>query len=128
MIFAFIARGIIFPPLQADILAVYLVEGLLARKKRDRREQRPERQESVADRARNELFSAIRQCGVIDAAEDDQVEWMDDTIRFLAERYPELTPEELEQLKLTGLRFCQPVIPHGSQNKSADDLEDANAA
>ena len=41
---------------------------------------------------------------------------------------PELTPEELEQLKLTGLRFCQPVIPHGSQNKSADDLEDANAA
>ncbi len=99
----------------------------MARKKRDRREQRPERQESVADRARNELFSAIRQCGVIDAAEDDQVEWMDDTIRFLAERYPELKPDELDQLKLTGLRFCQPVIPHGSQNKS-DALEDANAA
>jgi hypothetical protein len=105
-----------------------LVEGLLARKKRDRREQRPERQESVADRARNELFSAIRQCGVIGAAEDDQVEWMDDTIRFLAERYPELTPEELEQLKTTGIRFCQPVIPHGSQPNSADNLEDANAA
>jgi hypothetical protein len=112
----------------ADILAVYLLEGLLARKKRDRREQRPERQESVADRARNELFSAIRQCGVIGAAEDDQVEWMDDTIRFLAERYPELTPTELEQLKMTGLRFCQPVIPHGSQPSSANDLEDANAA
>ena len=100
----------------------------MARKKRDRRESRPERQESVADRARNELFSAIRQCGVIDAAEDDQIEWMDDTIRFLAERYPELTPDELDQLKMTGLRFCQPVIPHGSQNKSADALEDANAA
>lgn len=99
----------------------------MARKKRDRREQRPERQESVADRARNELFSAIRQCGVIGAAEDDQVEWMDDTIRFLAERYPELTPSELDQLKATGLRFCQPVIPHGSQT-SANDLEDANAA
>jgi len=42
------------------------------------------------------LFSAIRQCGVIGAAEDDQVEWMDDTIRFLAERYPELSPTELE--------------------------------
>jgi hypothetical protein len=104
------------------------VEGLLARKKRDRQEKRPERQESVADRARNELFSAIRQCGVIGAAEDDQVEWMDDTIRFLAERYPELTPEELDQLKTTGVRFCQPVIPHGSQNTSADNLEDANAA
>jgi hypothetical protein len=104
------------------------LEGLLARKKRDRQEKRPERQESVADRARNELFSAIRQCAVIGAAEDDQIEWMDDTIRFLAERYPELTPEELDQLKTTGLRFCQPVIPHGSQNTSADNLEDANAA
>lgn len=100
----------------------------MARKKRDRREQRPERQESVADRARNELFSAIRQCAVIEAAEDDQIEWMDDTIRFLAERYPELTPTELEQLKVTGLRFCQPVIPHGSQTSSTNDLEDANAA
>jgi hypothetical protein len=105
-----------------------LAEGLLARKKREKREQRPERQESVADRARNELFSAIRQCGVIGASEDDQIEWMDDTIRFLAERYPELTPTELEQLKVTGLRFCQPVIPHGSQGPTADDLEDANAA
>ena len=101
----------------------------MARKKRERREQRPERQESVAERARNELFSAIRQCGVIAAAEDDQIEWMDDTIRFLAERYPELTPAELEQLKVTGLRFCQPVKPHGStQSTAADDLEDANAA
>ena len=45
------------------------MEGLLARKKRERREQRPERPEAVSDRARNELFSAIRQCGVIDAAE-----------------------------------------------------------
>ncbi|HUP90505.1 MAG TPA: hypothetical protein VM100_14195 [Longimicrobiales bacterium] len=98
----------------------------MSRKKRDR-PARPERQEPVFDRARNELFSAIRQCGVIDAAEDDQNEWMDDTIRFLAERYPEITPEELDQLKITGLRFCQPVIPHGNQNPS-DDLEDANAA
>jgi hypothetical protein len=107
------------------------MEVVLSRKKRDRREQRPERVESVADRARNELFSAIRQCGVIGAAEEEQTEWMDDTIRFLAERYPELTPDELEQLKVTGLRFCQPVIPHGRQDSdsdSADDLEDANAA
>lgn len=99
---------------------------MLSRKKRDRRD-RPERQESIADRARNELFSAIRQCGVIGAAEDDQIEWMDDTIRFLAERYPELSPAELDQLKMAGLRFCQPVIPHGSQNPS-NNLEDANAA
>jgi hypothetical protein len=102
------------------------MEVVLSRKRRDRRD-RPERQESTFDRARNELFSAIRQCGVIGAAEDDQIEWMDDTIRFLAERYPELSPTELEQLKMTGIRFCQPVIPHGTQN-TANDLEDANAA
>jgi hypothetical protein len=66
---------------------------------------------------------------VIGAAKDEQTEWMDDTVRFLAERYPELTPEELEQLKITGLRFCQPVIPHGNtQTSAADGLEDANAA
>ena len=99
---------------------------MLSRKKRDRRD-RPERQEPVFDRARNELFSAIRQCGVIGAAEDDQIEWMDDTIRFLAERYPELSPTELEQLKLTGVRFCQPVIPHGNQGDTNQDVED-NAA
>ena len=58
----------------------------------------------------------------------DLIKVLDDTIRFLAERYPELTPEDLEQLKATGLRFCQPVIPHGSQSTSADNLEDANAA
>lgn len=98
----------------------------MSRKKRERRD-RPERQESVADRARNELFSAIRQCGVIDAAEDEQSEWMDDTIRFLAERYPELAANELDQLKMAGLRFCQPVIPHGSRT-SSNDMEDANAA
>ena len=102
------------------------MEVVLSRKRRDRRD-RPERQESTFDRARNELFSAIRQCGVIGAAEDDQIEWMDDTIRFLAERYPELSPTELEQLKMTGIRFSQPVIPHGTQN-TANDLEDANAA
>src|SRR5687767_15939407 len=121
MIFAFNLGAAYIPAAFSGHLAVYLAEGLLARKKRDRQEQRPERQESVADRARNELFSAIRQCGVIAAAEDDQIEWMDDTIRFLAERYPELTPTELEQLKITGLRFCQPVIPHGSQTSSAND-------
>ena len=98
----------------------------MSRKRRDRRD-RPERQESTFDRARNELFSAIRQCSVIGAAEDDQIEWMDDTVRFLAERYPELSPTELEQLKVTGIRFCQPVIPHGTQN-TTNDLEDANAA
>ena len=99
----------------------------MARNRRENRRTTPEPQQSPYDRARNELFSAIRQCGVIGAEEAEQVEWMGETVDFLAQRYPELTETEREQLKQIGLRFCQPVIPHGAQATSAS-LEDANAA
>lgn len=72
--------------------------------------------QTVMDRARDELFSAIRQCGVLGAEREEQIEWMDDTLKFMGERHPELTPQELAQLRETGLRFCQPVIPHGTQH------------
>jgi hypothetical protein len=98
---------------------------VLARRNRARREQPKER--STLDRARDELFSAIRQCGVIEATSEDQAEWMIETVRFMAERHPNLTERELSELKATGLRFCQPVIPHGKDH-SALNLEDANAA
>jgi hypothetical protein len=101
-------------------------EVVLARKRRESRA-KPEQPETVYDRARNELFSAIRQCGVIGAPEDEQAEWMTETVDFLAARYPQLTDAEKEQLKQIGLRFCQPVIPHGAQH-TATSLEDANAA
>ena len=99
----------------------------MARNRREKRFSPQEKQESAYDRARNELFSAIRQCGVIDAHQEDQVVWMDETIQFLGERYPELTGAEQQQLREMGMRFCQPVIPHGTQ-PSAASLEDANAA
>lgn len=99
----------------------------MARNRRENRKPQPEQPQSSYDRARNELFSAIRQCGVIGAEEAEQVEWMGETVAFLAQRYPELTETEQEQLKQIGLRFCQPVIPHGAQATSAS-LEDANAA
>jgi hypothetical protein len=92
----------------------------LARKKSPRKNRPAPRNnpapQTVLDRARNELFSAIRQCGVLGAEREDQVEWMDDTLKFMAERHPELTPTELQQLRDTGLRFCQPVIPHGTEH------------
>lgn len=97
------------------------------RKRPQRRMKQQEKQESTVDRARNELFSAIRQCGVIGAHEEDQAEWMAETIEFLGQRYPELTETERQQLYATGMRFCQPVIPHGAQHAAAS-LEDANAA
>ena len=79
------------------------------------------------DVARDELLLAIRQCGVIEAPEDEQREWMKDTVQFMAERYPALAPTELQQLESFGIRFCQPVIPHGKEH-TALSWEDANAA
>jgi hypothetical protein len=45
----------------------------------------------------------------------------------MAARHPELGPQELAQLRETGMRFCQPVIPHGKEHTALSG-EDANAA
>lgn len=68
------------------------------------------------ERARDELFSAIRQCGVIAAEEVDQIAWMDETLDYMKQRHPQLSGAELEQLRIAGMRFCQPVIPHGREH------------
>ncbi len=70
--------------------------------------------EKLMDRARDELFSHINRCGVLQAAADDQVHWMDETIDYLGERYPDLTDSDLVQLRDIGMRFCKPAIPHGA--------------
>lgn len=62
------------------------------------------------DRARDELFSHIHRCGVLEAHEDDQDSWMTETVEYLAERYPDLGVKELTQLKAVGMQFCKPVI------------------
>ena len=59
--------------------------------------------------ARDELFSHILRCGVIDALPEHQKDWLDDTMLYLADRYDDLTEEELTQLRLLGERFSQPV-------------------
>jgi hypothetical protein len=64
----------------------------------------------LVDQARDELFSHILRCGVLEAAADDQKEWFDDTMEYLAERYDGLTPPELTELRRLGERYCQPVI------------------
>lgn len=75
-------------------------------------------------RARDELFSHIHRCGVLKATEEQQVEWMEDTIAFLGERYPELSEAQLEELRQMGMRFCQPAIPYGSEF-TANNTQDA---
>ncbi len=88
---------------------------------------RKKHEKSVFDRARDELFSHIHRCEVIGATREQQVEWMDDTLDFMADRYPDLSEGELDELRTLGLRFCQPVIPHGKED-STDSQEEANAA
>lgn len=70
--------------------------------------------EKLLERARDELFSHINRCGVLQAAEEDQRTWMDETIDYLGERYPDLTDTDLRQLHEIGMRFCKPAIARGS--------------
>jgi hypothetical protein len=79
--------------------------------------------EKLLDRARDELFSHVHRCGVLQAAEDDQRHWMDETIDYLGERYPDLTDADLRSLHEIGIRFCRPAIAHGTASaKSAEDV------
>ena len=62
------------------------------------------------EQARDELFSHILRCGVLEATADHQKEWFDDTMLYLADRYPDLTDEEVGQLRTLGERYCRPVV------------------
>ena len=59
--------------------------------------------------ARDELFSHVLRCGVIDALPQHQKDWFDDTMLYLADRYDTLSEAELAQLRTLGEWFCQPV-------------------
>lgn len=83
--------------------------------------------EKLMDRARDELFSHINRCGVLQATSEDQAHWMDETIDYLGERYPDLSDADLHALHQVGMRFCKPAIPHGAE-ASAKSVEDAPVA
>ena len=68
---------------------------------------------NLKDRARDELFSHINRCGVLEAARTDQEHWLSETIEYLGERYPDLAAPELRELHTLGLRFCEPAISNG---------------
>ncbi len=77
----------------------------------------------LKDRARDELFSHINRCAVLQAAEEDQQHWMEETMEYLAERYPDLTDTDLQELYTVGMRFCSPAIPHGRPGTQSQDDE-----
>ena len=73
-------------------------------------------EQSSIDRVRDELFSHIRRCGVLEAENEQREKWFTDTIQYLREQYPELSEEELTSLRTIGERYCAPPIPHGGSS------------
>ena len=61
------------------------------------------------EEARDEMFQHIMKCGVIGALPEDQKEWFDSTMAYVAERYHELSPKQISELRVLGERFSQPA-------------------
>lgn len=66
---------------------------------------------SSFEQARDELFSHILRCGVLEASDEHRKPWFDDTMEYLAERYEGLTAQEVQDLRQLGERYCRPVVP-----------------
>ena len=79
---------------------------------------------SPFEEARDELFQQIMQCGVIGASPAHQEEWFRETFAYLGDRYHELTPAQLTELRTLGERFVQP--PKSGPSRSTS--ESASAA
>lgn len=63
---------------------------------------------SPFEQARDELFQHIMRCGVVGAQPEHVEEWFGDTIKYMSERFPELSEQQIAELKTLGLRFAQP--------------------
>jgi len=95
---------------------------------RDRGQRAAPSRPSPLDDARNELFGHIHRCGVMKASREQQLEWMTDTIEFLGERFPSLTPKDLKELETIGMRFCSPVISNAEAVETAEAQQEPAAA
>jgi hypothetical protein len=87
--------------------------------KNKQRRQRDNAVPGPFEEARDEMFQQIMQCGVIGCEPEHQAEWFDDTMRYLADRYDELTEAELMQLRTLGERFVQPPKSTATQVATA---------
>ena len=75
---------------------------------KDRNRRREASAPTPFEQARDEMFQQIIQCGVLQAAPEHQIEWLDETMAYLADRYHELQDRDMAELKTLGIRFCQP--------------------
>jgi hypothetical protein len=87
--------------------------------KRQVRRPREAAQPTPFEEARDEMFQHIMQCGVIGCEPEDQAQWFDDTMRYLADRFSELTEKDLGQLRVLGERFVQPPKATSAQVATA---------
>jgi hypothetical protein len=93
--------------IEHDFIDVFTPTELMnTQKNRFRKE--PVRQATPFEEARDELFQQVMRCGVVGSAPEDQKDWFDNTMGYLTERYHELEPSELEELRVLGERFAQP--------------------
>lgn len=54
---------------------------------------------------------------------------MGDTVEYMLERYPDLSEEQLDELRSIGLRFCRPVIDNvPEEDKTAGDEAQGDSA
>lgn len=95
----------------------------MAKKQVRRGPARPDTAPTPFEEARNELFQHIIQCGVIGSAPEHQAEWFESTMSYLGERYHELSPKEVADLRVLGERFAQPPV-----RKQAPQTSDAASA
>lgn len=63
---------------------------------------------SPFEEARDELFQHIMRCGVVGADPEHVQEWFGETMTYMKDRYPELSAEQLDELRKLGDRFAQP--------------------
>lgn len=65
-------------------------------------------------------MSHVVRCDVLQATMDDRHEWLDDTLEYMQDRYPDLNEIQLAQLEMIGRQFIKPVIPHGAGNTASN--------
>ena len=74
---------------------------------------------SPFEQARDELFQHIMRCGVVGADAEHAEEWFAETIKYMSERFPELSEQQIEELKTLGLRFAQPPKARSETNAAS---------
>ena len=84
-------------------------------------------QRKAPRKSKGSTFQPFNRCEVLKAAEGEQRQWMDETIDYIRERYPDLSEVDLSGLHEIGTRFCQPAIsPKGESTFNT--LDDASVA